>query len=321
MTSIFWWPLIAATLHIVEEFVFPGGFPEWDRAYRPAYKKSITPRLHVVMNGLLIFLCLSIGFNGPIAINVAMWLTLAALLASNAIFHIVGAIKTRGYSPGMVTGIVLYLPMAAYGFAHFVGTRQASVGTAVVAAALGGSYHLWSAVMHSRRARGAAVASVLVMLGARAHAATLPPDRAAALIRTFLRFAVEGHSLPGDPQSTPPALPHRRCGGRLDPEHLPATIYVSWQLSAEGQHAAVNWRYDVASQEATPITASEAVEIGERIRAGSIHAEERAFFHTVPHGDGSVTATVGYCWGSATGKVVFAPEGPMLKGDLTVRGY
>src|SRR4029079_6972984 len=105
-------------------------------------------------------------------------------------------------------------------------------------------------------------------------------------------------------------------GGRLDPEHLPATIYVSWQLSAEGQHAAGNWKYAVASQQAAPIPAPEAAEITERIRAGSVHAEERAFFHTVPHGDGSVTATVGYCWGSATGKFIFAPDGPLLSGEL-----
>ena len=321
MTSIFWWPLIAAILHIIEEFVFPGGFAEWDRAYRPAYRDSITPRLHVVMNALLILLCLSAGTNGSTPAGVALWLTLAALLASNAVFHVVGAIKTKRYSPGMATGILLYLPMAAYGYAHFLRTQQASAGTAVAAAALGGSYHVWSAVMHSRRARRAAMVAMIVTIGVGANAASLPPDRAAALIRTFLRFAVEGHSLPGDPQTTPPALPHRRCGGRLDPEHLPATIYVSWQLSAEGQHAAVNWKYDVASQQAAPIPAPEAAEITERIRAGSVHAEERAFFHTVPHGDGSVTATVGYCWGSATGKFIFAPDGPLLSGELTVRGY
>src|SRR5262249_5803750 len=52
---IWWAPLCAATLHIVEEFVYPGGFAEWDRAYRPAFRESITPRLHVVVNALLLF--------------------------------------------------------------------------------------------------------------------------------------------------------------------------------------------------------------------------------------------------------------------------
>ena len=155
MPEIFYWPLIAASLHIVEEFVFPGGFAEWDRAYRPAYKASITPRLHIIMNALLLFFCLAVAAAGPTPNGVAAWLTLAALLASNAVFHVVGAIKTGRYSPGMVTGLLLYVPMALYGYARFLRAGLASAGTAATAALIGGSYHLWAAAAHARR-RGAA---------------------------------------------------------------------------------------------------------------------------------------------------------------------
>lgn len=34
MRWLFWAPLVAATLHIFEEFVWPGGFARWDREYR-----------------------------------------------------------------------------------------------------------------------------------------------------------------------------------------------------------------------------------------------------------------------------------------------
>ena len=40
MDWIPWAPLAAASLHIVEEFVLPGGFPAWDRAYRPGLRRS-----------------------------------------------------------------------------------------------------------------------------------------------------------------------------------------------------------------------------------------------------------------------------------------
>ena len=49
---VFWAPLGAASLHIIEEFVYPGGFAAWDRRYRPGMRKSITPRFHIIINGL-----------------------------------------------------------------------------------------------------------------------------------------------------------------------------------------------------------------------------------------------------------------------------
>ena len=327
MPTLFWWPLAAAILHIVEEFVFPGGFAAWDRTYRPAYRASITPRLHVIMNGLLILACVSVGTNGATPYGVSAWLTLAALLASNAVFHVVGAIKTRAYSPGMATGLLLYIPMAVYGFSHFLTTKQASVGTAVAATALGGSYHLWSAMAHARRARNAAVPILFVGLALASGLSPLPasaassPERTAAVIETMLRWAIEGQELPADPPAATPALPHRSCGGLIDPEHLPATVYVSWQLSAEGQHAACNWKYDVASHQATPLTAAEAADVTQRIAAKTIGPQERAFFHTVSRRDGRVDVTAGYCWGSAAGTFAFRDGRPVLNGTLTIRGY
>ena len=151
--------------------------------------------------------------------------------------------------------------------------------------------------------------------------ASTQPERVAAVIETYLGWAVEGKELRSDPPKAAPALPHRNCGGQLDPEHLPATIYVSWQLSAEAQHAACNWKYDVASHHATPLTAAEANEVAQRITAGSIPQQERAFFHSAPQRDGQLNVTMGYCWGSAKGTFAFRADGPVLTGELTVHGY
>jgi Protein of unknown function with HXXEE motif len=153
-----WWaPLGAASLHIVEEFVLPGGFPDWDRRYRPAIRKSITPRLHIIVNGLLLILAYDVYALRSSPYGASLWLTVMALLASNAIWHLVGAFKTRSYSPGMITGSLLYLPLTLYGYAIFLRTGQASVPTALAAAFLGSSYHVWIApALHRRRARASA---------------------------------------------------------------------------------------------------------------------------------------------------------------------
>ena len=166
MSWIWWAPLAAAALHIVEEFFWPGGFPEWDRAYRAGIASSITPRLHFWVNAALLYLCAMVWLAGaeyegaPLRVRglfsggmaPAAWLGVMALLASNAIWHLVGTIRSRTLSPGLRTGLALYLPLTAYGYFHFLHRGEVPVGTALLAAAIGGSYHLWAAFLHARRA-------------------------------------------------------------------------------------------------------------------------------------------------------------------------
>jgi len=157
MTWLWWAPLAAVTLHIAEEFVYPGGFAAWDRSYRPAIRKSITGRLHILVNAALLLVCLQVGVLSRTPdteariFGVAVWLTIAALLFSNTVFHVIGTIRTKTYSPGVVTGVALYVPMAAFGYWHFLYERQVSWLTAAVAAMVGSSYHLWAALLHRTR--------------------------------------------------------------------------------------------------------------------------------------------------------------------------
>lgn len=151
---ISWAPLGAVSLHIVEEFVYPGGFAAWDRRYRPGIRASITPRFHVLMNGLLLVACYDVATLGQRPLGIAAWLTVMALLVSNAVWHVIGAVKTGNYSPGMITGLVLYVPLAVYGYARFLRSGQSSLSTAIIAFALGASYHLWvGRAIHAWRTR------------------------------------------------------------------------------------------------------------------------------------------------------------------------
>src|SRR5262249_21076636 len=108
----------------------------------PEIAKSITPRFHLIINLLLLILCYDVGALRSSRYGPAAWMAVTALLFANAVWHLVGAIRTRSYSPGMVTGLLLCIPITVYGYAHLLGAGRASFGTAVVAAALGASYHL-----------------------------------------------------------------------------------------------------------------------------------------------------------------------------------
>jgi hypothetical protein len=157
-------------LHIGEEFIYPGGFASWDREYRSAIRASITPGLLWVANALLLAACVSVGLSGmpggllvvggvpfrstvPVSLSVVAWLVMAALLFSNAIFHAVGTYQTRRASPGVRTGVLLYVPLSLFGYWHFLHGRQVSLLGAGVAALVGGSYHFWASFAHHRRAR------------------------------------------------------------------------------------------------------------------------------------------------------------------------
>lgn len=154
-TYIFWAPLIAAALHITEEFVFPGGFRKWYSAYKPDIKKSISKRFLFFINLGLLILCYDIGAlrESSIDISIILWLGVMALLAANGLWHLKAAWKTKTYSPGVVTGTIIYIPLAVYGYIYFLQTGQISIWIAIAAFVVGASYQLWSNLFHLSRAR------------------------------------------------------------------------------------------------------------------------------------------------------------------------
>lgn len=140
---IMWLPLIAACLHIFEEFVWPGDFAAWYRRFDPPAAASITTRFLVIMNGILLALGLGAGVFGSLQ-GVQFWLIASAVCAGNALWHCYAAWKTRAYAPGVVTGVVLYLPLAVWGFLRFSRNGLASPFMVVQALLIGAGYVWWS---------------------------------------------------------------------------------------------------------------------------------------------------------------------------------
>jgi hypothetical protein len=147
---------LAAILHITEEFIFPGGFVPWHRNYRRSVSSSITATYLVVVNAVFVIACVPPFALGPLR-GVALWLAMASVVFVNALFHIRGSIQTGQYSPGVITSVLLYIPLSIYGYWFFLSRHYASAGTAVSSAVIGAGYWWFSSFNHSRRARKASL--------------------------------------------------------------------------------------------------------------------------------------------------------------------
>ena len=152
-TAIRWLPLCAVLLHLFEEFVWPGGFAEWYRWYRPERAASVTTRFLVWINVLFVLMALIPVAMGFRPYGVAFWLVVASIAAANGLFHLWAMFRTRRYSPGVVTGCIVYLPLAVFGFVYFWRAGLANVALLLQAAIIGPAYNVYAAWNHRRRAK------------------------------------------------------------------------------------------------------------------------------------------------------------------------
>ncbi|HEY4305238.1 MAG TPA: HXXEE domain-containing protein [Gemmatimonadaceae bacterium] len=127
---------VSFALHIFEEFVFPGTFPEWYHRYRPHLKGE--PLSYYYKANLIYFLMTATVAFGPMRTSGYMsQLFVSAILLSNLLFtHVRGAIATRSYSPGMVTGILLYVPITVTTFWYLTSHALLSLPLALLSLGL-----------------------------------------------------------------------------------------------------------------------------------------------------------------------------------------
>ena len=134
---------ISFGLHVVEEFFFPGGGSAWFALNHPEYSKAYTPAYFFKVNAipLVLSLLVSLGtfdFAGGFAFfGLRAWLAFAVFQATNAIFHLRGTIATRRYSPGLGTGMLMYLPLTIISYAFFLQTGLVDIVSALVCIGIG----------------------------------------------------------------------------------------------------------------------------------------------------------------------------------------
>lgn len=115
---------IAFGLHVIEEFVFPGGFIRWDNIFRPRYSDthaSFYVKVNIFPGIASLLLVLgAFDYDGKYSLpGIRGWLVFVTFLTWNALFHVRGAVHTRRYSSGMATALVLYVPLTIVSYIHF----------------------------------------------------------------------------------------------------------------------------------------------------------------------------------------------------------
>lgn len=140
----------AVMLHVTEEFLFPGGFAEWYAQLVPPKTSGIKYGYLVWINTLMIGVCvLPFYFSGK-PLSFSIWFCVAALAAANACFHIYGVIRLKKYSPGVITGTLLYLPLFIYGAKQILSSGDISYLKASIFIAIAIGYHLFSIIRQGR---------------------------------------------------------------------------------------------------------------------------------------------------------------------------
>jgi len=138
MNWIFWAFVGAAAIHVVEEFVYPGGFLASMRSFNPKFASSVTVRFAVIINSLFLLLCV---VGAIIASKSFVFsLSVASLLSLNALMHIVRAVKARGYVPGVISGVLLYLPLSLYAYYLYASSGQLTFFGGMASGLLGALY-------------------------------------------------------------------------------------------------------------------------------------------------------------------------------------
>ena len=107
-----WWPLalpLAYALHLAEEWYGGEGLVAWTER---VLGTELTPLRFVILNAVAwpIFAALTVL---AIRITAYAWLLVmfATVLVVNALLHALGTLAFGAYSPGLVTGLLLYVPV------------------------------------------------------------------------------------------------------------------------------------------------------------------------------------------------------------------
>jgi hypothetical protein len=107
-----WWLLLLPAsflLHITEEWFAGPGFPAWTARLGGS---GIPPDRFIVINAVAWPASAILTILGIALPELAWFLAaLATMVSVNAVLHVLGSLATSSYSPGLVTGLLLFLPV------------------------------------------------------------------------------------------------------------------------------------------------------------------------------------------------------------------
>jgi hypothetical protein len=118
---------LAYALHVLEEWV--GGFPEWLAAIDG---DGVSRRAFILINTAAFILVIAAA-RAATRREEQGWLavSIATILLVNGLLHVLGTLYTGTYSPGLVTSVILYLPLGQLALLrawHQAAGRQVAAG-------------------------------------------------------------------------------------------------------------------------------------------------------------------------------------------------
>jgi len=108
MTWVFWAIAVAALIHVAEEYW--GGFLGLMQQRVP----GVTLRQFLIINALFVLLCIIAAVVGTN--NLVLSLSVASLILINALIHAGATLLLRRYAAGLISALVLYVPLGIYAF-------------------------------------------------------------------------------------------------------------------------------------------------------------------------------------------------------------
>ncbi len=134
-----WWLVLPASYlaHLAEEWFGGEGFASWTARVVGA---PVSERRFIVVNSIAAPAFL---LGAVLAITKPAWhwfiVTFGTVVLVNGLLHVLGSIGTGSYSPGVITGSALYLPLGIV--ALRLGRTRSPETTFWVAAAVGVAIH------------------------------------------------------------------------------------------------------------------------------------------------------------------------------------
>ncbi len=120
---------------MVEEYVYPGGFTEFMKRFNPKFAPFISLPVVIAINGLQVLACISAIVVGRSSLAFSM--SVASLLFINGLIHVGGCIRSKGYVPGVITGMFLYIPLSSFAYFYYLDSGEMALQSLFVSVVLG----------------------------------------------------------------------------------------------------------------------------------------------------------------------------------------
>jgi hypothetical protein len=137
--KVLWGLFLASGAHVIEEYFWPGGFLESAKEIAPeAFEHSSMPII-IGVNASMIagtFLAALRWKKHPVE-----GLSMASLLFANSLLHLGASIKSKKYVPGLITGLVSYVPLSMAAFSSYRKSPKYRSSTAIRGALQGIALH------------------------------------------------------------------------------------------------------------------------------------------------------------------------------------